>query len=300
MTQLAAFDSPVVTFLDQEIRELKNYPMVCQSLQSVARLPEVRLERRPSRYRELFRERLFDFWGKLDAATTRRRSPWYTGRARFSSQIPLEYAYAAWGELRDRPRRRRARGRPSLTYRDAATPDAPARGFQRAPPGGDGAHRARLRGQPADREDAVRPARPGHFSDTGATLAQALDEFVTIERHVELAAWKAARLAPPERRVLSGETLLVRYVEADQDAGRRRAATRRTAAAPRSGGGVPRRLPGRATRSAPVSHQRAESRAAWSQDGLRLPSAARQRRRSTAAWTRSLALTHAARRATAW
>src|SRR5207248_6578504 len=36
MTQLAAFDSPVATFLDQEIRELKNYPMVCQSLQAVA------------------------------------------------------------------------------------------------------------------------------------------------------------------------------------------------------------------------------------------------------------------------
>src|SRR5207302_1489917 len=27
MTQLAAFDSPIATFLDEEIRELKNYPM---------------------------------------------------------------------------------------------------------------------------------------------------------------------------------------------------------------------------------------------------------------------------------
>src|SRR6185295_6584588 len=36
MTQLAAFDSPIATFLDEEIRELKNYPMVCQSLQAVA------------------------------------------------------------------------------------------------------------------------------------------------------------------------------------------------------------------------------------------------------------------------
>src|SRR5690606_36482496 len=36
VTQLAAFDSPVATFLDREIRELKNYPFVCQSLQAVA------------------------------------------------------------------------------------------------------------------------------------------------------------------------------------------------------------------------------------------------------------------------
>ncbi len=38
ITQLAAFDSPVATFLEDEIRELKNYPMVCQSLQAVAHI----------------------------------------------------------------------------------------------------------------------------------------------------------------------------------------------------------------------------------------------------------------------
>ena len=36
LTQIAAFDSPIATYLDQEIRELKNYPIVCQSLQAVA------------------------------------------------------------------------------------------------------------------------------------------------------------------------------------------------------------------------------------------------------------------------
>ena len=41
-------------------------------------------------------------------------------------------------------------------------------------------------------------------------------EFVTIERHVELATWKQARHAAPEQRVLAGNTLLVRYVEDDQ------------------------------------------------------------------------------------
>src|SRR4029077_18505346 len=49
--------------------------------------------------------------------------------------------------------------------------------------------------------------------------AEALDEFLTIERHVELGAWKTARLAPPERRVLSGDTLLVEYHNEDQEPG---------------------------------------------------------------------------------
>jgi len=36
LTQFAGFDSPVASFLSEEIREFKNYPMTCQSLQSVA------------------------------------------------------------------------------------------------------------------------------------------------------------------------------------------------------------------------------------------------------------------------
>jgi hypothetical protein len=36
LTQIAAFDSPIASFLDEELRTFKNFPMTCQSLQSVA------------------------------------------------------------------------------------------------------------------------------------------------------------------------------------------------------------------------------------------------------------------------
>src|SRR5262249_22748489 len=58
-----------------------------------------------------------------------------------------------------------------------------------------------------------------HYEDKAHDLAHALHEFVTIERLVDLNDWKRTRHAPPERRVLMGETLLVRYVEADQEPG---------------------------------------------------------------------------------
>ncbi len=96
LTQLAGFDSPIVTFLEQEIQEFKNYPILCQSLQSVA----VYLGfdwNQPQPFREIFRERLFDHVGKLDPDDE--NSEWYTRRARFNSQVPLEYAYAAWQQL---------------------------------------------------------------------------------------------------------------------------------------------------------------------------------------------------------
>jgi hypothetical protein len=215
VTQLAAFDSPIISFLDQEIREQKNYPMLCQSLQAVASYLKFDWNA-PEPYRERFHTRLFDYWSKFAEAPQGREaeSRWYTGRARFSSQIPLEYAYAAWGEL---PRPAPGRRDDYAPYR-AATP-ALLRGFQ--------ARRLEAMEQiardfPGNRQTQKRSfALPdlAQFDGAAQTLAQALDEFLTIERHTDLAAWKAARLAAPERRVLAGETLIVEYREADQAPG---------------------------------------------------------------------------------
>jgi len=211
MTQLAAFDSPLATFLDQEIRDHKNYPMVCQSLQAVA--ASLRFDwNQPEPYRQIFRARLFDFWGKLDRADD--DSAWYTNRSRFNSQIPLEYAYAAWGDL----------GTPEdgdaddyARYRGVTLEQI--RGF----------HSRRLeamervaqdfRGNRQTVKSAFDIPALGDFEDRSRSLAEALKEFVTIERHVVLGAWKSSRNLAPERRVLSGETWVVRYLEDDQEPG---------------------------------------------------------------------------------
>jgi hypothetical protein len=211
MTQLAAFDSPIVTFLDQEIRELKNYPMLCQSLQAVA--GRLRFDwDQPEPFTKLFRARLFDHWKRLERDGE--EPQWYTGRARFGSQIPLEYAYAAWGELEPSPDGRQD----DLAPFRAATPDRLQR-FQ--------ARRLEAMEQiaadfPGNRLTEKTPFNLpdlADFTDTAPTLAHALDEFVMIERHVDLHAWKMIRHAPPERRVLVGETLIARYREEDQAPG---------------------------------------------------------------------------------
>ena len=70
VTQIAAFDSSLVTFLDREIREQKNYPLVCQSLQALAGMAYPGGARfdwnTPLPFREIFRERLFDALGRFD------------------------------------------------------------------------------------------------------------------------------------------------------------------------------------------------------------------------------------------
>jgi hypothetical protein len=211
MTQLAAFDSPIATFLDEEIRELKNYPMVCQSLQSVATFLKFDWNS-GERYREIFKERVFDYLGKLSQDGA---NDWYTNRARFNSQIPLEYAYAAWNRL---PAELTNKKSDALSAYRGATIDL-LKGFQ-ARRLDALEHIARdFKGNHLTEKQAFNLPDLAHFVDKARTLAHSLDEFLTIERHVEMDAWKSLRHLAPERRVLLGETLIARYCEADQDAG---------------------------------------------------------------------------------
>ncbi len=213
MTQVAAFDSPIATFLVDEIRELKNYPMVCQSLQAVAAF--LRFDWNDGvPYRRIFNRRLFDFWGRFDppAGGATDESVWYTSRARFGSQIPLEYAYAAWDDL-DAPVA--ATSDPYAPYR-AVTPDL-LQGFQQRRIEALEWITREFSGNRQTEKRSFDLLGLATFQERAHDLAQALKEFLTIERHVYLDGWKRSLLPPPERRVLTGRTLLARYQATDQD-----------------------------------------------------------------------------------
>ncbi|MGC4105254.1 MAG: ATP-binding protein [Thermomicrobiales bacterium] len=215
VTQTAAFDSPLVSYLDREIRAQTNYPMVCQSLQSVAALLKFDWDT-PESYRRIFRERLFDYRAQLDedalAFDDTRGHTWYTSKARFDSQVPLEYLHAAWGELPDpKPAERDALAPYRLTTREVLTGFEARRLEAMEWIAGD------IRGNKQTSQTAFVLPDLAAFTAKASTLAEALDEFLTIERHVELAAWKGARNKPPEERVLDGEALVVSFHNADQD-----------------------------------------------------------------------------------
>lgn len=215
VTQIAAYDSPVVSYLEDEIRAQKNYPLLAQSLQAVASW--TRFDWNAGQpFRKLFRHRLFDSLGRAPGSAGRDASDgeaWYTRRARFSSQVPLEYAYGAWDELPPPP----ARGRDEFGLFREVSRDLlvafEARRLEALE------HVGRdLRPNP---ETSLTPfALPdlATFEQKASSLAQALEEFTMLERHADLGAWKAAHLAAPERRVLNGDSLIVSYLEADQPA----------------------------------------------------------------------------------
>ena len=96
LTQIAAFDSPIASFLDEEMRTFKNFPMTCQIAPVGGAVPEVRLEHAaqvPGVVQgpavRLHRQ-----------AGHRRQLPSGTPADPGSPvRCPLEYAYAAWGQL---------------------------------------------------------------------------------------------------------------------------------------------------------------------------------------------------------
>jgi len=207
VTDLAAFDSPIVSHLSEEIHAQKNYPLLCQSLQSVAAWLGFRWDTDDVPFRRLFKARLFDSQGRPDWDDATRE--YYTRRARFGGAIPLEYAYAAWGEL---PPPERGRRDDAAPYRAVTLPLLTAFIGRRLLAM---EHIARdFKGNKYTEKSAFDLSGLADFSRKADTLAAAMEEFVTLERHVELGGWKAARYAPPERRVLAGETLIVRYLAA--------------------------------------------------------------------------------------
>ncbi|OWK45505.1 Superfamily I DNA and RNA helicases and helicase subunits-like [Fimbriiglobus ruber] len=208
LTQIAAFDSPIASFLDEEMRTFKNYPMTCQSLQSVAQYLKFDWNT-PHKFREAFKARLFDNIGKLDIDG---QSEWYTRRSRFASSLPLEYAYAAWGQLP-----KAGKHDEFADFRGTTTDLLTAFETRRLEALEHVA--GSIQGNPNTQKSPFVLPDLAHYEDKAHDLAHALHEFVTIERLVALGDWKATRHAPPERRVLMGDCLLLRYVEADQEPG---------------------------------------------------------------------------------
>jgi hypothetical protein len=210
VTQIAAYDSPIATFLSEEIRQHKNYSPICPSLPLIA--SHLKFDWTDADtgdlYTRVFRQHLFDNRGQLPNGT------YYARRSRHSSQIPLEYAYAAWNELPTSP----AKGEDLYAPYRTVTRDQ-LLGFARKRLDAIEHIAGDLRPSEIIRKNAFTLPDLTKYLGRAKHLAEAIREFLTIERHTYLANWRSVRNMAPERRAVVGETLLVSYHDADQSDG---------------------------------------------------------------------------------
>ncbi len=208
VTQIGAFDSSLASFLDQEMRERRNYPLTCPSLYEASSWLRFSWDS-PRPFRQMFRERLFDGGGFLETQDDTRQ--WQQKRARYGSSIPLEYAYSAWNlipepEPNDAWKPFRGVNRQdwlAFAHRRLEAIQHVARDFE---------------GNKLSSKTPFSLAGLSTKPSSAASLADALEEFLMLERHAALGTWKAARNAPPERRALAGDSLVCKYLEEDQEA----------------------------------------------------------------------------------
>lgn len=120
LTSTPALTQSMISFLGDEVCERQNLGAICNNLYEVSKAMGFKWNDASLKATERFRTRVFDNRRAYnrEAGTNRFRLPdssrelteqekkalfWVESAARFGTEIPLEYAYAAWGELKDSP-----------------------------------------------------------------------------------------------------------------------------------------------------------------------------------------------------
>jgi len=200
--QSAGFEAPVVTVVVNERRRFYNDPLAYDSLVRLAQMEGFDW----GEYRRRFYRRVFD------DLSNDKEVGWYTRRIRFNNQIPLEYVYAAWNALPPPP----DRGDDELIDYRAVTSEH-LKGFVEKRLEACQLLALQLPANPRTTKPTFDLSSITTYSRRSHTLADALAEFLLIERYVALVTWGQQHLPPPEQRVLAGVSLIVRYEPEDQD-----------------------------------------------------------------------------------
>lgn len=219
MTESAALTQPIISFLSSEIEERRNLGMVCTPLHDAARVLGFDWRDEQYEYYSLFRARLFD--NRRDVIRRPDGSLAPAGKelpkddprritieaaSRFNSQIPLEYAYGAWGRLpEDQEIREILAPFRQITLQELK---AFARHRVRALAHIEASFKYKARGVPKPAVDL--PSLLGSVAGD-PPLSQSLEEFLYMEHHAALQAKLLRYSLPIERRVQTGLALLLRY-----------------------------------------------------------------------------------------
>ena len=210
LTQRAAYETGNISIVSTEIERQWNLPMLCQSLQAAATFRGFRWDAdRP--LRKIFRHRFFDQLGKVE---TQDEQPLYAPkRSRFKSDIPIEYAYLAWGASGAGAA---ATAGSFAQYGSPTLDDLRSLAMARLDALSHIVAKLKPNTQSTKSDFDLAEIAAGASVRPGSTL-QAMRNFVVVERHTVLNDWRATHVLPARTRVLRGNTLIGAYRDIEQD-----------------------------------------------------------------------------------
>ena len=216
LTQSPALTQPVISFLSNDVQERLSTGRVCAPLHDIARGMGFDWKDDDYEYYRLFRARMFDNRRDvviLENGDLMHASSLPVGEAtnvitiesasRFNSQIPLEYAYAAWGCLPELKENRRLLDPFRQVNLDMLRRFAGHRVRALAHIEGWFKYKARFLNKQPIKIPALDQA------ESAGDLRRSLQEFLHMEHHASLQALLQTYSLPVERRVQSGTALLL-------------------------------------------------------------------------------------------
>jgi hypothetical protein len=228
LTSHPALTQPMISFLSEEVCERMNLAHVCQNLYEVARELGFRWEDDAHHIQEKFHARIFDAVRPYARdATTQLLAPaderdrgarfvaapalFVESSARFGTEIPLEYAYAAWGVLRETQQaqeqeRSYVRNFLGVTMNDVRALAALRCRALRHVEESFKQKNKRVEKQPLtlSRLDEIE-ADPASIP-----LSRALEDFLYLEHHAKVQSLLLHLALPPAQRAQTGRTLILR------------------------------------------------------------------------------------------
>lgn len=219
LTQSPALTQPIISFLADEVQERLNSGRVCEPLHDVARWRGFDWNDEQHEYYSLFRARMFDnrrnvirgedgnlrsFIKAGDGDQVGKST--IEAASRFNSQIPLEYAYAAWGALPESKEDSRLLEPFRHVDLNALKSFAGMRVKALAHIEGSFKLKTRfLKKQPINLPHLTQVVNP-------IDLAQSLREFLYMEHHTTLQNNILTYSLPIERRAQSGLAMLLKFI----------------------------------------------------------------------------------------
>jgi hypothetical protein len=228
LTASPALTQGMVSFLADEVRERRNLAPICQNLYRVA-----------SALGFAWREGELDFWLKFrarafgfrrmfvrDDATGLLRQARHQGEAgaipveaaaRFGTQIPLEYAYAAWGKLPDPEMGSHAQRAQRRGFLGVTLDDIRQLAAQRCRALHYLEQQFTYKNRSIDKApfDLTRLDQVAVEPDQ-VPLHRSLEDFLLLEHHAKHQAMMLYLSQPPELRAQTGQTVVVRCERYDR------------------------------------------------------------------------------------
>jgi hypothetical protein len=221
LTSHPALTQGMISFLGEEVCARLNLAAICQNLYEVARELGFRWDGAANDLQKKFRARVFDYSRPFarDAETRlfhpsdmkERGAVFVESSSRFGTEIPLEYAYAAWGRL-DAQAASRDEERSYLdNFAGATLGDVRALAALRCRALRHVEESFRQKNNKIEKQPlALACLGDVELDPASVPLSRALEDFLYLEHHARVQSLLLHLALPPDQRAATGRTLLLR------------------------------------------------------------------------------------------